>query len=226
MSTLLAIDTASRHASIALYRQDGLLAEQSWRSQNNQSVEVLPAIERLMSMTGCQRADLAAVAVAAGPGSFTGLRIGMSLAKGLCLTLGIPIIAVPTLEATAYGAGDTGGPVIAVIEAGRQRLHVGAFLFVDGLPCLQGEVSLQPADRWLPDLSEPVFITGEIAPSLAERLLALPGGDAIALASPAGSPRRAGYLAELAWYRLQAGQVDDLDALGPIYQQQPLSGTG
>jgi tRNA threonylcarbamoyladenosine biosynthesis protein TsaB len=226
MSVLLAIDTASRYASVALYREDGLLAEQSWRSRNNQSVEVLPAIERLLAMTGCQRGDLAAVAVAGGPGSFTGLRIGMSLAKGLCLTLGIPIIAVPTLEITAYGAGDTGGPVIAVIEAGRQRLHVGTYSFVDGLPRLQGEVSLQSVDQWAPELSEPVFITGEITPALAERLLALPGSEAIALASPAGSARRAGYLAELAWYRWQADDTDDLDALGPLYQQQPLSGAG
>jgi hypothetical protein len=71
-----------------------------------------------------------------------------------------------------------------------------------------------------------VFITGEISPALAERLLALPGSEAIALASPAGSARRAGYLAELAWYRWQADDTDDLDALGPLYQQQPLSGAG
>ena len=225
MPVLLALDTASRYASVALYHQDGLLAEQTWRSQNNQSVEVLPAIERLLLLTNCTRADLGAVAVAQGPGSFTGLRIGISLAKGLCLALGLPIIAVPTLEISAYSVGDPGGPVVAVTEAGRGRIHVGAYLFEDGLPRLQGAIALYRIEEWLPALDTPLLVTGEVSPALAERLLNLPGGEAISLASPAGATRRAGYLAELAWYRWQAGQTDDLDTLGPIYLQQPLSGT-
>ncbi len=225
MPVLLAIDTASRLASIALYGQDGVLAEQTWRSRNNQSVEVLPAIERLLAFTNCARTDLGAVAVAKGPGSFTGLRIGISVAKGLCLALSIPIIAVPTLEISAYSAGDPGGPVVAVSEAGRGRIHVGTYVFADGLPSLEGEITLQHVDTWVPDAAEPLLITGEIPPALAKRLQHLPNGYAISLASPAGSVRRAGYLAELAWYRWRSGQTDDLDTLTPLYLQQPLSGT-
>jgi len=225
MPVLLAIDTASRYASVALYHQDGLLAEQTWRSQNNQSVEVLPAIERLLSMTQCARRDLGAVAVAQGPGSFTGLRIGISLAKGLCMALDIPLVAVPTLEVSAYSAGDPGCPVVAVSEAGRGRIHVGTYVFVDGVPRLQGEIGLYRLEDWSPAPDGPLFITGEVTPALAERLESLPNSDLLSLASPAGSPRRAGYLAELAWYRWQTGQVADLDTLGPIYLQSPLSGT-
>lgn len=222
---LLAIDTATRMPSIALYAAEGLLGEQSWLSGRNQSVEVLPAIERLLGLASVSRQDLGAVGVAKGPGSFTGLRIGLSLAKGLCLALGLPVIAVPAPEVSAYSAGDPGGPVVAVLEAGRRRIVVGAYRFVDGLPQLQGEMSLHDTDAWVPSTAEPVLITGEVSPALAERLLSLPQSDAISLASPAGSVRRAGFLAELAWYRWQAGQVDDLDQLSPIYLQQPVSGT-
>ena len=84
---ILAIDTATRTASIALYDSSGVLAEESWRSRNNHSVEVMPAIMRLVERQGCSMSDLAGIAVSLGPGSFTGLRIGLSAAKGLCLAL-------------------------------------------------------------------------------------------------------------------------------------------
>jgi tRNA threonylcarbamoyladenosine biosynthesis protein TsaB len=222
---LLAIDTATRMPSIALYGAEGLLGEQTWRSGRNQSVEVLPSIDRLLALASVTRQELGAVAVAKGPGSFTGLRIGFSLAKGLCLALSLPIIAVPALEVSAYSAGDPGGPVVAIVEAGRRRIVVGVYAFADGLPQLQGELSLHATDAWTPPIDQPLLITGEVSPALAERLLSLPEGDALSLASPAGSVRRAGFLAELAWYRWQAGQVDDLDLLSPIYIQQPVSGT-
>ena len=215
--------TTITHASIALYAAEGLLGEQSW----------LSVVTSRSSAAGhrtyagpCQHQpqDWARWAWP-GPGSFTGLRIGLSLAKGLCLALGLPVIAVPAPEVSAYSAGDPGGLVVAVLEAGRRRIVVGAYRFVDGLPQLQGEMSLHDTDAWVPSTAEPVLITGEVSPALAERLLSLPQSDAISLASPAGSVRRAGFLAELAWYRWQAGQVDDLDQLSPIYLQQPVSGT-
>jgi tRNA threonylcarbamoyladenosine biosynthesis protein TsaB len=216
---LLAIDTATRLASIALYDDAGIWAEASWRSQNNHSVEVMPTIAAMLARQGLAFADLSGVAVAQGPGSFTGLRIGMSLAKGLCLGLEIPLIAIPTLEIAAYAAGDPGVPVLAVLEAGRGRICVGAFLYEDGLPTLQGELALHEAALWEPDLSDPVLVIGEVDGSLAERLLALPGAANLAISSLAGSLRRAGYLAELAWERLQRGEIADLDTLSPIYVQ-------
>lgn len=216
---LLAIDTATRLASIALYDATGVLAEESWRSQNNHSVEVMPAIDAMLARQGAAYADLRGVAVAQGPGSFTGLRIGMSLAKGLCLGLEIPIIAIPTLEVAAYAVGDPGVPVLAVLEAGRGRICVGTYRYEDGLPVQQGALALHESARWTPDLAGPVLVTGEIEAALADRLLALPEAANLAISSLAGSLRRAGFLAELAWERLQAGETDDLDSLSPIYVQ-------
>jgi len=214
---LLAIDTATRYASVALYEDDGVLAECSWLSQNNHSVEMMPEIDRLLARQGISPSELGCVAVTKGPGSFTGLRIGMSIAKGLCLALGIPIVAVPTLDVVAYAAGDPGMRVVAILEAGRGRLCAAAYRFVDGLAEAEGEFAVHHAADWVLDASEPVLVTGEVDAVLADRLMAQPDADGIVLPSLASSIRRAGYLAELAWNRAQRQDYDALDTLQPIY---------
>ncbi|MCD6519943.1 MAG: tRNA (adenosine(37)-N6)-threonylcarbamoyltransferase complex dimerization subunit type 1 TsaB [Anaerolineae bacterium] len=223
---LLAIDTATRYASVAFYNSSGIVAEQSWYSPNNHSVEMMPAIVQMAERQGISPEDLTAVAVAKGPGSFTGLRIGMSLAKGLCLALGIPIIAIPTLDIITYAVGDPGCPVLAVLEAGRGRICVATYRFEEGLPAQVGEIELVKENEWVVDAKEPVLVAGEVSAELAERLSAQPNAENIAIASLAGSLRRAGYLAELAWERLQAGQTDDLDTLSPIYLHYPAPNKG
>ena len=221
---LLAIDTATRYASAALYDDTGIISEQTWYSQNNHSVEMMPAIDYMLSRQGRAPSDLTGVALAKGPGSYTGLRIGMSMAKGLCMALDIPIVAIPTLDIITYAAGDPGGPVLAVLQAGRQRLCVGTYHFEEGLPVQDGGIARVKASEWVIAVEEPVLVTGEVSAELAERILAQPDADKIAISSLAGSLRRAGYLAELTWDRLQDGQVDDVDSLSPIYLHDPTSG--
>ena len=247
---LLAIDTTTRLVSLALYDAGGIIAEQSWRSANNHSVETMPAIAKMLACRragteACRKAGaearrttgaeaLKAVAVAKGPGSFTGLRIGMSIAKGLCLGLDIPLIAIPTLDITAYAVGDPGRPVYAVLEAGRGRICVARYHFEEGLPVREGEIELCETNAWKPPEGEAVLVAGEVSDELAERLSVEgdvaqesqgenaaepPAGVTIALASLAGSVRRAGYLAEMAWERWLAGRTDDLDTTQPDYIQ-------
>lgn len=221
---LLAIDTATRTASIALYDASGVLSEQSWRSDNRHTVETAPAIAAMLRRLGLGAEALRGVAVATGPGSFTGLRIGISIAKGLCLALQIPILGVPSLDVVAYAAGDPGGPVLAVLEVGRGRICVARYHVVNSLPVQEGEIALVRAADWTPAVDELTLVAGEVSAELAERLLGLPGAENLAISSLAGSVRRAGYLAELAWERLEAGESDDLDSLAPIYLHQPTSG--
>ncbi len=216
---LLAIDTATRFASVALYDLTGVLAEQSWRSANNHSVEVMPAIASMLARQELTASALTAVAVAKGPGSFTGLRIGVSIAKGLCLALDIPIIGIPTLDVVTYAVGDPGCSVLSVLEAGRGRICVARYRFEDGLPIQEGETELCRASEFVVQADQPVLVAGEISTELAERLLRQPDAANMAISSLAGSVRRASYLAELAWERFLDGQVDDLDTLSPIYVQ-------
>jgi len=218
---LLALDTATRYASVALYDASGVVSERSWRSEGKHSVEVLPAVADMLAQARLASASLEAVAVTKGPGSFTGLRIGMSIAKGLCLALEIPIIGIPTLDVITYAVGDPGSRVVAVLEAGRGRICVATYHYEQGLPVQEGEIELVQASEWVVQAQEPLLITGEISADLAERLLQQPDAENMAISSLAGSLRRAGYLAELAWDRLQAGSVDDLDTLSPIYLHYP-----
>lgn len=222
---LLAIDTATRWASLALLNNTGLIAETNWRCLGNHTVEVLPTIAQMMKRAQAQPADIKAIAVAKGPGSFTGLRIGMSIAKGLCLALNVPIIAIPTLDIIAYAIGDPGGLVYAVLELGRNRICVSGYQFADGLPVQQGDALYVASSEWQVVATEPVLLIGEISTDLAERLLKQPDADNISISSLAASIRRAGYLAELAWQRLEKGQVDDLDTTSPTYLHLPTSGS-
>ena len=223
---LLAIDTATRTASVALYGERGVAAEHTWLSQNHHTVEVAPAIAAMLAQQGVTEEEgLRGVAVTRGPGSFTGLRIGMSLAKGFALALDLPIIGVPTLDVVAYAAGDPGTPVVAVLEAGRGRLAVATYRYAEGWPVAQGDVEVVRAADWTPPGEESLLLTCELAPALVERLLAGPAAERLAISTPAGCLRRAGYLAEMAWERLGRGDVDDLDTLSPYYAHQPTSGS-
>ncbi len=84
---LLSLDTATRHAGLALYDGQQIVAELNWHSVDAQTTELLPRLEQIMAWADAQPADLAAIAVSLGPGSFTGLRVAISLAKGMALTL-------------------------------------------------------------------------------------------------------------------------------------------
>ncbi|NLV73855.1 MAG: tRNA (adenosine(37)-N6)-threonylcarbamoyltransferase complex dimerization subunit type 1 TsaB [Chloroflexi bacterium] len=221
---LLAIDTATRWASLALYDEAGIAAEYSWRCSAQHTRQVLPAIDHMLRATQTSVSDISALAVAQGPGSFTGLRIGLSIAKGLSLARDLPIVAIPTLDITAYAAGDPGCPLIAVLEMRRGRIVTAQYRFEEGEPVVEGEVVIRQAGTWQPPTDEPILVTGEISSELARRLLQLPGGEQIAVASQATTVRRAGFLAELAWLRLERGEPPAADELAPIYLQQPAAG--
>jgi tRNA threonylcarbamoyladenosine biosynthesis protein TsaB len=122
ITMLLSLDTATRHSGIALYDGQQIVAELNWHSVDAQTTELLPRLEQVMAWSGVQPAGLAALAVSIGPGSFTGLRVALSLAKGMALAHGLPLIGVPTLDATAYPHLGCGEPVCAVVQAGRGRV--------------------------------------------------------------------------------------------------------
>ena len=102
----LTIDTASEMASVALSREGALEAELTWRCPRNHSAELLPAVQYLMQRAGVDKSELTAVFVCIGPGSYTGLRVGIASAKGLAFALGLPIVGVGRLEADAYQHAD------------------------------------------------------------------------------------------------------------------------
>jgi tRNA threonylcarbamoyladenosine biosynthesis protein TsaB len=216
---LLAFDTATHWMSLALHDGRQVWYEATWRTPNNHTIELTPAIQRALAQNRVQPRDLTAVGVSQGPGSFTGLRIGLGVAKGLVVAQGLDLVLVPTLEIVALSVPQSPDPLIAVLQAGRGRICAQQFAW--------GTAGWRPADgaaimSWdalLHTLDHPVTIAGEIDDD-ARALLA---GSArpITVVPGAQGLRRAGFLAEIAWERVRAGQLDDPATAAPIYLHQP-----
>ena len=122
---LLAIDTSTRSVGVALYDGVQIVSEKVWLSQQFHTVELAPTVSALIDQAGISLDDLKVVAVAIGPGSFTGLRIGMALAKGMALAGRLEIVGVPSLDILAAAQPIDDKPLVAILQAGRGRIAVG-----------------------------------------------------------------------------------------------------
>jgi len=208
--SLLAIDTATEQAGIALF--DGVnIAEVSWPAGRQQTVTVLPAIERLLASSGVTLGDVAALGVAIGPGTFTGLRIGLSIAKGLAALSDRAIVGISTLAVAAEPYGSAAVPVLVTLPAGRGRV-VWAVKDI-------GEAVGSPVNSSLAELEAVLaehpeyLLAGELLPEQRERIAAVH----VRMAPVTAGTRRPSSLAYLAWERWRQGDVDDPVAIEPVY---------
>jgi tRNA threonylcarbamoyladenosine biosynthesis protein TsaB len=217
---ILAIDTATQYASLALYNSDGVYAEEAWYSGRNHTIELMPRVARMLKLAGLPVVDLTALAVSLGPGSFTGLRIGLAVAKGMALPHKLPVIGVPTLEIVAYPLRADGLPVWAIAQAGRGRILAACYAQVDDQWQLLDEPYLTNFETLAQQIDQAALCTGEINQEAAQ-ILRRGSGRKAKVVSPATRLRRASYLAEIAAARLEANYQDDPDALAPIYLSSP-----
>jgi tRNA threonylcarbamoyladenosine biosynthesis protein TsaB len=212
---LLALDTATAFASIALFDGDQVLAEATWRAGRTHTARLLGEVEALLARIAVDPNDLTGLAVTVGPGSFTGVRVGISVAKGLAVGLNLPLWGVGTLDVLADSAASQ-GRILSAIEAGRSRFVAARFERGCPLSPLQN-VDIDGLLRLAEDAD---LIVGELAPEPRARLeLALPAR----LASPAASLRRAGFLAQLAARRAETGDPGDAATVDAVYvtRQEP-----
>jgi tRNA threonylcarbamoyladenosine biosynthesis protein TsaB len=218
---LFALDTSTRTIGLALYDGVQVVCETTWTSRDYHTVELAPALADTLARAGVQMADLKVLAVALGPGSFTGLRIGLALAKGIALARHLPLIGIPTLDALAASQPVRDLPLVAILHAGRGRLAVGWYR-----PTENGWQSSAPAEaldvlRLARRIQRPTLVCGELTEE--ERRVLARKHKNVLLASPAQALRRPAYLAELAWQRWQnsspatAITPADAAALSPIY---------
>lgn len=212
---LLAIDTSTQWVGLALFDGAQVAGEMIWRSQHHHTVELAPTVQGLLRRCGVTAADLSALGVALGPGSFTSLRIGLALAKGMALALNLPVVGIPTLDCLAFAQPVMDLPLMAVLQAGRGRLAVGLYANIMGTWQAQGEVKVTNLDDLSASIHKPTFICGEL--NAEERRVLARKRVNVQLASPAACMRRPSYLAEMAWQKVQSGQVDDIISLAPIY---------
>lgn len=193
---IIAIDGASTDLSIALAAPDGtLLAEEGWSSAQRQSAELLPRLLALLEREGRSSRDASAIAIGTGPGSFTGLRVAMALAKGLAVGLRLPIVGVPSLAAWLDAEPVA---VAAVARAGARQAYLLA----------RGEDEPGIVDRDALSGEGTVVAPAELAAAFGLR--------------DARPPRAAAAIARAASGRLASEPTgDDLGTLEPIYLRAP-----
>ena len=217
---MLAIDTATEFAGLALYTEDTVWAEEIWHAARNHTVEVMPRLHHMLQKRSLSVAQLDGIAVSIGPGSYTGVRIAVALAKGLALPHNLPVIGVPTLEIVAYPHRAQTLPVIAVAQAGRKRILTASYGWVNKEWVQVKLPALTTVSALAKTITDPVLISGELKASDVGELNKVSKGNAT-VATPVDRIRRPAVLAELGLARLDSGEQDDLDSLMPVYLSNP-----
>jgi tRNA threonylcarbamoyladenosine biosynthesis protein TsaB len=212
---LLAIDTSTSWIGLALYDGSNVLGELCWTTRNHHTIELAPAVSRLLLQTGLNANKIECIGVALGPGSFTSLRIGLALAKGMALSLKIPVVGVPTLDFLAAALPVSDLPLAALLQAGRGRLALVWYAAKNGRWQAQGEPQMTSASALFEQIEQPSWVCGEL--TAEERHIFSKKRKLIHLASPAQSIRRPSFLAEIAWQSWKAGKTAEVVSLSPIY---------
>jgi tRNA threonylcarbamoyladenosine biosynthesis protein TsaB len=215
---LLGIESSGVTCAVGVSAGNRLLMEISANIRNIHSQKLAPFVEYALQTAGLQMQEINAIVLSAGPGSFTGLRIGYSVAKGLAHALKIPLIEVPTLDVWAYQAGEQPNPLMPVIDAHRGEIFCAVYQWELGALKLSRDYALvKPAA--LPEfLQAPVVLTGADARKLYPQLEShLPPGSHLLYPSPE-SPQ-VWALLELGFEKYHQGQFADLNSCEPFYMR-------
>jgi tRNA threonylcarbamoyladenosine biosynthesis protein TsaB len=219
---LLAIDTSTEACSVAL-SFDGDLRERYEVAPRRHTELVLPWADALLAEAGIGKGSLDAIAVARGPGAFTGVRLAVAIAQGMALALGKPVIPVSTLAALALRAGDTGDtPILAAIDARMGEVYLGAFR-------RDADALLQPlAEEWMATPAQPRLGLASQWNGVGSGFAAADGalrsalGEALKSCDATALPRAADVarLAAIAWVR---GEAIAPDRLEPAYLREKVA---
>ncbi len=216
----LAIDTSTAIASLALSVKGEVQAELTWHAGRSHTTELMPSIVHLLHLAKVEIKDMQGIIVAKGPGSFTGVRVGVSTAKGLCFALGVPLVGISTLEVEAFAHAATSLPVCPILGAGRGEIAAALFQMRGEKWARLIAEHITNIDDLCAEFKDRTIFCGEIPPEVAQRLKQRLGAKAIILQGGA-SLRRAGFLAQLGWRRLEAKDFDDPATLQPLYLRKP-----
>ena len=218
----LAIDTASDMAGLALGEGDELLAEMTWRSHQNHSRQLLPTLEVLLQRCERTKSDLEALVVCVGPGSYAGMRVGVSTAKALAFGLELPVAGIGRLAADARPfVLASRGRVVALQAAGRAELAWAAYERSDGGMREIEAPRLSRKDELLPLLQTGDVVCADLKTLSAELTSDLRALDVDLVEAHAS---RVVSVLQLGSIRLARGDIDNLEALVPLYLRAPAIG--
>lgn len=213
MTLLLALDTSTRTASVAVFDGAQVLSETTWLAGREHSARLLIEIQAALERIGRQPSELSGLVVACGPGSFTGVRVAISVAKGMAAALALPAWGVSTLDVVATAAEPAATRVRAVVEAGRGRVATAVY---EGGECVEPArlATLPELVALLTQPTLPTLVIGELSVDARARLAQQPGAT---LAAPAACVRRAGFLAALGYRRMRSGDPGNPALVDAVY---------
>ena len=215
---ILALDTATMVSSVAIASPDKLLAEVTLQTKLTHSEVLMPHVQQVLAMANIKKTELDAIAVSVGPGSFTGLRIGLAAAKSMAYALGIPLVGVSTLEAMAWHYPVPGIYTLCVLDAQKGDVYAGLYSWQQEAVHLVKPVEVLPFAEvidFCQNLDLPVVIIGDIAQK--KQALIRAAGSNIIAAQPHMIMPRAANVAMLAQQKLAAGRTDEVMTLEPLY---------
>jgi len=216
--SILAIDTATQVSSVAVLKEGRLLAELTMQGKLTHSETLLPHIEQVLKMAAVAKEELTGIAVSNGPGSFTGLRIGLAAAKAMSYVLGIPLVGVSTLQALAYQLPAPSVRVMCLLDAQKGNAYVESYRWENN--SLQVVDSVQVAKitdivAACANMNEQVILLGDAVQKKVAGKLELPAN--VSVAPPHIVMPRAACVAMLGQAKLMAGETDNVMDLEPVY---------
>lgn len=217
---ILGIETSTKTGSVAVVSETGVIAQYSLNIEVTHSERLMATVDRVLCDTGITMADMDGYAVAIGPGSFTGLRIGLAAVKGLALVTGKPVAAVPTLRALAWNLPYAGHPICPMLDARKNEVYAALYQF-DGSALVQTmPEAVLPLSRLAELISGKVVMTGEAALLFQGNIENLFGERACIAPRSAVLPSAAS-VAEIGMHMIQNNEQADPDSLTPLYIRRP-----
>lgn len=213
---ILAVDTATRSCSVALAEGDDPAVELFYSGGRTHARHLMGMIDEVMRLAGVSLAGLNALAVTRGPGSFTGLRIGLSTVKGLAAAADIPVVGISALEALAFQAEGWPGLICPLIDARRNEVYFSRYRFLKGRLTQEIPDTVGSPDKAIEGIARPVMLIGSGAKlyrSFFERKM----GDGACFAPRRRHAIRGASVAACALEKLKAGGGGPPDGLVPLY---------
>jgi tRNA threonylcarbamoyladenosine biosynthesis protein TsaB len=219
MTRALAIETSGRDGSIALVDADTVVAEQQFAHGLKNAAMVLPLIDGMCRAQGWTPADVRTIYVSAGPGSFTGLRIGITLSKSLAFATGARIVAVPSTRVLVENAPPEAQSVIIVLDAKRDQIFTARFQRRSDRWAEIEPAHLDSLSQMLARAPRPVHLLGE---GISFHTKFIPADDqSIVVTEPSRWRAQARIVAKLGVEMARRGEFTEPDALSPIYIRRP-----
>jgi len=214
----LALNTSSKNNSIAISQQGEILNKMVWLSSHNETVELIPNLDRLLKKTQVKADLLQSIIVAIGPGRFNSLRVGLSIAKGLSFSLDIPLIGISTLNVLAYPFANTKLQICPIQKANRNNVATAFYQQRHKWQCIK-PAYLTTLELLYNQVEQQTLFCGEIDDDTVNEIKQNLGS--LAVISNAPRISNIASLAALGWKRIINGEQDNIATLQPLYLRPP-----